>query len=56
MMDDQHLPNSLRLRLREYFREGRHMMRVQGYSETVGMMSVPLRGEVALHTCACSRG
>ena len=31
------------------------MMRVQGYNGTVGMMSVPLRGEVALHTCAGER-
>jgi len=50
MMEDQDLPQPLRLRIREYYRECAHMQRVKSYRELTNLMSIPLRGEVALHT------
>ena len=50
MMDDYRLPSELRRRIREYFRECRHMARVRSYVDLQSMMSPALRGEVAIHT------
>jgi hypothetical protein len=46
MMRDQNLPIPLQLRVREYFRERKHMTRVRSYQDLQEMLSVQLRGEV----------
>ena len=48
MMEDQKLPNSLRLRIREYLRESMHLNRVKSYDNLQARMSEKLRGEARL--------
>ena len=56
MMDDYKLPGELRIKIRDYFRECRHMNRAKTYTTLNAMMSYELRGEVAVHTSAATAG
>ena len=46
MMDEHNLPHDLRLRVREYFRESKHAMKVRAHKELLEDVSAPLRGQV----------
>jgi CRP-like cAMP-binding protein len=48
-MEENHVPNELRIRLREYFMYAKAMGRQQYYSKLYDKMSPALRGEVAYH-------
>lgn len=47
MMRERNFPLDLRRRCRTFFRQSRHMARVQNYSRLESMMSYALRGEAA---------
>ena len=46
-MRERNFPLDLRRRCRTFFRQSRHMARVQNYSRLESMMSYALRGEAA---------
>ena len=46
MMDEHNLPHDLRLRVREYFRESKHSMKVKAHKELLDGVSIPLKGQV----------